>query len=393
MKSFKKSVGLDLNMGYLSIPLTNETKKILTIVTMFGSFECCVLSMGMKPATDIFQSRMVGVFQQMRANKPNPYIDDIFHGKGKTFDEHLPILDEIFQQLKEHGMQVNLDKSELCAFEVEFLGFCLKQTGFQPTRKRIKAILKLDRPRKIKKVRAFLGIINFIKNHIPNRAELLAPITKLTKKDQPFIWDDEQQQAFNKTKAAIANAILCTYPNPNKCFIIYPNASQKYATGAIIVQEIGGIEQVISTFSRKFNDVQLKYTVGEQELLVTHEACRFFHNIIYGCEILIRCDHKNITNAKTKYTNLQILRQCITLDQDYGAKFEHFAGELNTGADGLSRLQMTDDVPQNLLHEIYSINKLDHDSNIDFPLAMHLVKKEQLKDAKLTKKLGNEKYK
>ena len=100
--------------------------------------------MGIKPATDIFQSHMVGIFQQMKANKPNPYIDDIFHGKGKTFDDHLSILDEIFQRLREHGMQVNLDKSELCAFEVEFLGFCLKQTGFQPTQKRIEAILKFN---------------------------------------------------------------------------------------------------------------------------------------------------------------------------------------------------------------------------------------------------------
>ena len=134
----------------------------------------------------------------------------------------------------------------------------------------------------------------------------------------------------------VANAILCTYLDPNKQFIIYPDASQKYAMGAMLVQEVDGVEQVISTFLRKFNDMRFKYTVGEQELLAAHEACRFFHNIIYGCEILIRCDHKNITNAETKHTNLRILCQKITLDQDYSATFEHLAGEQNTGADGLS---------------------------------------------------------
>ena len=217
--------------------------------------------MGVKPVTDIFQSRMVRVFQQMKEHKLNPYIDDIFHGKGKDFDSHLAILDEIFQLLKEHGMQVNLDKSELCAFEVKFLSFCLKQSGFWPTKKRIEAILKLSRPHNVKKVRGFLQTINFIKNHIPNRAEIMAPITNLTKKDQPFIWDEKEQKAFDKTKAAVANAILCTYPDPKKRFIIYPDASQKYAMGAMLIQEVNGIEQVISTFSRKFNDAQLKYTV------------------------------------------------------------------------------------------------------------------------------------
>ena len=95
---------IDLNMGYLSIPLTEQTQKLLTIVTTFGFFECCVLPMGIKPATDIFQSRMVGIFQPMKENRPNPYIDNIFHGKGKDFDKHLTILDNILNHLKQAGM-------------------------------------------------------------------------------------------------------------------------------------------------------------------------------------------------------------------------------------------------------------------------------------------------
>ncbi len=287
IRGFTFASVIDLNMGYLSIPLTKETREILTIVTTFGFFECCVLPMGIKPATDIFQSRMVGVFQPMTQNKPNPYIDDIFHGKGDDFDSHLNILSEIFTRLLEAGMQVNLEKSELCAIQVEFLGFLLKRTGFQPTRKRIEAILKLLPPRNVKQVRGFLGTINFIKNHIPNRAAIMAPITLLTKDNQPFIWGEEQQQAFDKTKAAVANAILCTYPDPNKPFIIYPDASQKYAMGAMLAQSINGTEEIISVFSRKFSDAQLKYTVGEQELLAAFEACRFFHDIIFGCEVIV----------------------------------------------------------------------------------------------------------
>jgi hypothetical protein len=258
-----------------------------------------MLPMGARPATDIFQSRMVGIFVPMKANKPKPYIDDIFHGKGHDFDSHLNILNEIFQRLRDAGMQVNLNKSTICSKVVEFLGFCLKQTGFQPTRKRNEAILRIAPPKNVKKVREFLGAINFIKNHIPNRAGILAPVTHLTKKDVPFTWGEEANQAFTKIKAEIANAILCTYPDPNKRFIIYPDASQKYAMGAMLAQEFNGKEQIISTFSRKFNDAQLKYTVGEQELLAAHEACRFFHDIIYGCDILIRCDHKNITSIDT----------------------------------------------------------------------------------------------
>ena len=188
VSGFILSSVIDLNMGYLSIPLCKESRKLLTITTQYGFFESCVLPMGIKPASDIFQSRMVGVFQPMEHGKPTPYIDNIFHGKGNTFGEHLVILAEIFRRLLEAGMQVNLDKSTLCAQSVEFLGFNLGQKGFKPTKKRIEAILKLAPPTNLKKTRGFLGTINFIKNHKPNRASMMEPITRLTKKDQPFIW-------------------------------------------------------------------------------------------------------------------------------------------------------------------------------------------------------------
>ena len=69
--------------------------------------------------------------------------------------------------------------------------------------------------------------------------------------------------------------------------------------GAMLAQTVNWTEEVISVFSQKFNDAQLKYTIKEQELLAAFKACRFFYDIIYGCEVIICCDHMNITRAKT----------------------------------------------------------------------------------------------
>ena len=65
------------------------------------------------------------------------------------------------------------------------------------------------------------------------------------------------------------------------------------------------------------------------------------------------------------------------------SKIEHLAGELNTGADGLSRLQMSDDVPLNLISEIYAIDELDREANTDFPLDMTMIREKQDQDQKL----------
>ena len=107
-----------------------------------------------------------------------------------------------------------------------------------------------------------------------------------------------------------------------------------------------------------------------KELLAAYKACTHFHPIIYGCDIIIRCDHMKITHTETQHANLCVLCQLIALNQVYQAKLEHIAGTSNTGADGLSKLDMCDSIPNTLVQEVYTINELDHEDNIDFPLSL-----------------------
>ncbi len=79
--------------------------------------------MGVMPATDIFQSRMVSIFADMGPEKPIHHINDIIHLKGATFKLHLDVLDKIFQHLGKDGMQVNADKSKFFSQALKFLGF------------------------------------------------------------------------------------------------------------------------------------------------------------------------------------------------------------------------------------------------------------------------------
>ena len=53
----------------------------------------------------------------------------------------------------------------------------------------------------------------------------------------------------------------------------------------------------IGCSSCKFMDTELKYLVGQQEVLAAFEGCRHFHNIIYGCKHTICSNHMNITHA------------------------------------------------------------------------------------------------
>ncbi len=79
--------------------------------------------------------------------------------------------------------------------------------------------------------------------------------------------------------------------------------------GALLVQD----GNVVSTFSRKFNDAQLKNTVKGQELLAASEACKHFGQIICGCEIRVHTDHQNLTHNDTVHVNLREQRTRILI--------------------------------------------------------------------------------
>jgi hypothetical protein len=127
---------------------------------------------------------------------------------------------------------------------LEYLGFELNRTGYKPLPSQVDATLRIQSPKNVKQVSRFLGTINFIKNHIIGRAEICEPITRLTQKNVKFVWRKEQEAAMQKIKAKIAESIMLEYPNLNRPFDIYPDASSKYAIGAMLMQD----RKIVSPF-------------------------------------------------------------------------------------------------------------------------------------------------
>ena len=58
LEGFTFATVLDLNMGYYTIPLTESSKNVTTIVTKFGKFRYTCLPVGMVISGDVFQFKM-----------------------------------------------------------------------------------------------------------------------------------------------------------------------------------------------------------------------------------------------------------------------------------------------------------------------------------------------
>jgi hypothetical protein len=107
----------------------------------------------------------------------------------------------------------------------------------------------------------FIGCINYYHGMWPSHAHILKPLTDQfgLKKKAPIEWTDEMQKACNKTCLLMAANALTAYPDHNKRFDIYTEASD-LQIWACIVQEW----RPVAYFLQKLMRSQQNYTTMEK---------------------------------------------------------------------------------------------------------------------------------
>jgi hypothetical protein len=122
----------------------------------------------------------------------------------------------------------------------------------------------MDRPCNATELRMFIGCVNYYRDMWPSCAHILKPLTNQSglKKRALIKLTDDMQQAFDKMRLLMAADALAAYPNHNKRFDVYTDASD-FQLGACIIQE----GRLVAYFLQKLMKSQQNYTTMEKEML------------------------------------------------------------------------------------------------------------------------------
>ena len=152
------------------------------------------------------------------------YLDDIIIF-SKSEEEHLQHLEEIFTRLRKFGFKMKQEKCSFFKKHIQYLGHLVSEKGFEPLPEKLHSIKNMPAPRTAKEVKQFLGLIGYYRKFVPHFADILRPLTKLTRHDTSFEWTEQCQKAFNHLRELLMEYPILHYPDPKQGYTLYTDAS------------------------------------------------------------------------------------------------------------------------------------------------------------------------
>ena len=108
------------------------------------------------------------------------YMDDLLLG-STSFSAHAALLHQVLSKMKEYGLAVNAEKSQIGQKEVKFLGYNVENASISLNTYLEEQCNNLPRARTKREVRRLVGIMNLCRSSCPRLDAILQPLTDLLK--------------------------------------------------------------------------------------------------------------------------------------------------------------------------------------------------------------------
>ena len=201
-------------------------------------------------------------------------------------EDHLRI---ILQLLRDHQLYAKFSKCEFWIAELGFLEQVVSALGVSVDPRKVKAVMSWERLKSVFEIRIFLGLAGYYRRFIEDFSRLATPMTRLTRKEVKFVWNDSCERAFKELKRRLTSAPILIVPKRGQRYTVYYDAS-KDGLGCVLMQS----GKVVAYGSRKLKNHEQNYSTHDIELEAIVFALKAWSHYLYGEQFEVSSDHKSL---------------------------------------------------------------------------------------------------
>lgn len=363
----------DLIVAFDQRTLAEESRDLTTIQTPFGALRYTVVPMGYTNAVQILQGDITHILAPEIPEHTMPFVDDCPLKGPKTryetqtapyFEtikenpgirrfvwEHMQNANRIVQRVKHAGGTFSAKKLFICVPEMKIVGHVCTYEGRIPDKSKVQKIKDWPACETVSEVRGFLGTCGILRIFIRDFSYHARPLVHLTRKEEPFVWEEAQQISMDTLKTAVINSpALKPIDYASGREVILAVDSSYIAVGFILFQ-LGhdGRTRFPNRFgSIAWNERESRYSQAKIELFGLFRALRAYRMYLVGVtNLTVEVDAKYI---KGMIDNPDIqpnatINRWIAGILLFTFKLVHVPGSKH-GPDGLSRRRKVEEDPE-----------------------------------------------
>ena len=193
MHGSKYFAKIDAKSGFFQLTLADESWYITTFISPCGCFRFKRTPFGLSDSSEAFQKMMEQIL--FGIDRVQISIDDVIV-HAVTMEELINWLRKVFKRCRANNLSLNQSKCEFSVTKISVLGHVVSADGIKPDPKKCEAIKATPPPKNVSDLRSFLGTCGYVSKFIPNYANIVEPLRKLTRSEVKFSWGKEQKEAF-----------------------------------------------------------------------------------------------------------------------------------------------------------------------------------------------------
>lgn len=369
---------MDLTSGFYNMPLHEDDRKYSAFTTPMGLYEYNRLPQRLCNSPGSFMRMMTSIFGDQNYLSLLCYLDDILIFAPDE-SSALERLEMVFSRLRAHNMKLAPRKCHFLRKSVKFLGHIVDEHGVSTDPEKVENISRMTvadlmeadgaTPSE-KRVRSFLGMLNFYQHFIPGYSTLAKPLfsllagqkqkkgrkpkcTVVSRKLRSDDWTADHNQAFTELKRALIHSVVLAHPDFSRPFLLSTDASLD-GLGAVLsqVREGDTVARPIAFASKSLTRSQKNYPAHRLEFLALKWAvCEKFSHWLKGHEFTVWTDNNPLTHIMTKPKLDCCEQRWVSKLASYNFEIKYVPGPKNTVADALSRVPFCQNVGHRLVSE------------------------------------------